>query len=213
MTSALDRLSSALGLGSDAGAILGSLDQLYRAIDAEVAEQTAGQGLPCKMGCDACCHQSVFLSAPEFLRVAAELLATRSIEERRRVVSEMRALASRFSDELEQLEQFPPGAERDEVAARVAFRCPLLGSDGRCTIYPARELNARTFGATWDHRRAEPYGCPLTVARVLELGRSVAERWADPRDARMRLARAVPGTEKVQLYPWWFEQYGRYLTE
>jgi hypothetical protein len=205
----LDRLSLALGLG-DPAPILEAMHALYLDIDRAVAAKSAGHELPCKSGCDACCHEAVFLSAPEFLFVAAHLLKSRDAGELEALLLEMRSLAARFEDELELLETLTPGAERDEVAARVKFRCPLL-SDGRCTVYPARELNARTFGLTWDALRAHPFGCELTHGRLRVLPPEIGPSLFDAREARRRLVAAVPGTERVHVYPWWFARYGDLL--
>lgn len=201
---ALARVCERLGLGSDPAPILAALDALYDDLDHQIAERARGLELPCKAGCDACCHESVFLSAPEFLAVARFLLAERSAEERARIVREMRALAEKFADELELLETIEPGEERDEVAMRVRFRCPLLGADGACTIYSARELNARTFGATFDPKQGGAYGCELTHARLRVLPDESAATLFDAREARRRLRDAVPGTARVHVYPWWF---------
>ncbi len=202
-------LSQALGLG-EPEPVLEALRGLYDEIDREVGRASAGLELPCRAGCDACCHESVFLSAPEFLMVAAHLFAHRSAAERAILIAEMRALAERFEDELDLLEILPGGDERDEVAARVKFRCPLLLADGRCGVYSARELNARTFGSTWDSARAHPFGCELTHARLAVLPPEIGPALFDARAARRLLAR-IPGTEHVQVYPFWFARYARHL--
>ena len=199
----LPELSEALGLGPDPQLILEPLQQLYSSLDRALATQAAGRELPCHEGCDACCHEAVFLSAPEVLLVMAHLLESRTLTELNQLVAQMSRLAEHFADELELLETMTPGAERDEVAARVAFRCPLLGTDGRCTVYSVRELNARTFGQSWDPQQDQAYGCGLTHQRLRVLpdqGRTLY----DSREARRRLVAAVPGTERVHVYPWWF---------
>lgn len=210
MILSLIALSEALGLGPDPQAILRPLQQLYLELDRSLASRAAGHGLPCHEGCDACCHEAVFLSAPEVLLVMAHLLEVRTLTELEQLVAQMTTLSERFADELELLETLTPGAERDEVAARVAFRCPLLGGDGRCSIYSVRELNARTFGQSWDPHGDQAYGCGLTHQRLRVLpdqGRSLY----DAREARRRLVAAVPGTERVHVYPWWFARYGALL--
>ena len=144
--------------------------------------------------------------------MAAELLATRTAAERAAIVAEMGALAERWADELELLEILPAGAERDEVAARVKFRCPLLDPTGRCSVYAARELNARTFGQSTDAARGEPYGCELTHARLRVLDAEARPHALyDARDARRRLVATVPATAQVHVYPWWFRHHGNAL--
>jgi Fe-S-cluster containining protein len=207
----LAKLSRALGLGDDPAPILERMRALYDEVDRDVAKESAGLELPCKAGCDACCHEAVFLSAPEFLVVASHLIEHRTQEELRALLAEMSVLAERFEDELLLLEELTAGSERDEVAARVKFRCPLLGADGCCTIYPARELNARTFGLTWDSARGHPFGCELTHGRLRVLPPEVGPRLFDAREARRKLVAVVPGTERVRVYPWWFARHGSLL--
>lgn len=203
----LAAVTEALGLGPDPRPILDRVHHLYAALDADLAVHSHGLDLPCRPGCDACCHESVFLSAPEYLAVVAELLATRTAPELATIDAEMRRLADRFEDELELLETIEPGPERDEVAARVKFRCPLLGAGGACTIYPARELNARTFGQSWDERAGAAYGCELTHARLRVIGEGAGARLAGARAARQRWKEGLDGTERVHVYPWWFTRY------
>lgn len=204
----VDAIARALGLGDRAAPVLDALRAVYDALDHELSVAAAGLELPCRVGCDACCHESVFVSAPEVLAVFAHLLETTTPEALGERVAQMRAIARAFEDELELLETIPAGAERDEVAARVRFRCPLLGPAGACTVYPVRELNARTFGAAWDGARQEPYGCELTAARLRVLPPEVGPRLVGARDARARLAAAFPASERVHVYPWWFDRYG-----
>lgn len=203
-----DDLARALGLGDRAAPVIAAVEALYRSLDDDLAAHAAGLDLPCRAGCDACCHESVFVSAPEVLVVFVHLLDTRTPEALAALVAQMRAIARTFEDELELLESIPPGAERDEVAARVRFRCPLLGAAGLCGIYPARELNARTFGQAWDAARGEAYGCTLTQARLAVLPPEAGPRLYDARAARARLAASFPESGVVHVYPWWFERFG-----
>ena len=198
-------LCQALGLGDDPQAVLRELEAVYQEVDEALAVGARGVALPCKEGCDACCHEAVFVSAPEVLAVGAQLWAG-PVEARRRVVDEMLALAERFEDELELLETIAGGPERDEVAARVKFRCPLLGPAGACSVYAARELNARTFGQSMDEARGAPFGCELTHARLAVLP-PPTPRLFGAREARRRLVARVPGAGFVHVYPWWFARH------
>ncbi len=202
----IEGLCRALGLGSDPEAVLAALRDVYEEVDRRVA---SALDLPCRAGCSACCHEAVFVSAPEFLAVAAAL-ASADPGRRAAVVAEMRRLADVFADELELLEGLPAGAERDEVAARIKFRCPLLAEDERCSVYAVRELNARAFGLSHDGQRGEAYGCELTHERLRVL--AVPPRsLPDARDLRRLLARRLPNTAPVHVYPWWFERYASFL--
>lgn len=215
MSSARDSLRGlcqALGLGDDPERVLAEVSEVYQRVDEAVASSADGLDLPCRAGCDACCHEAVFVSAPEFLAVAAYLLETASVAHRRTVIEEMARWAAWYEDELALLDELTPGAERDEVAARVRFRCPLLGVDGRCTVYPVRELNARTFGMSRDEARDEPYGCSLTHQRLRVLPDTATQRLAGARAARRWLVDRVRGAEAgVHVYPWWFARYGEWL--
>ncbi len=208
---ALAALSVDLGLGPDPGAVLTPLTALYAQVDAAAARGAQGLDLPCRVGCDACCHEAVFVSAPEFLAVAAFLLETESSARRATIVRCMTQLAARFEDEIAMLETFEPGPERDEVATRIKFRCPLLDGEGRCSVYPVRELNARTFGVGWDEAREAAYGCELSHARLRVLPASASVGLVRTRAARRGLRDQVPGAGPVRVYPWWFSRYGHHL--
>ncbi|MBI4817161.1 MAG: hypothetical protein HY791_12940 [Deltaproteobacteria bacterium] len=210
MSTRLDALCSALGLGPGADPILELVRALYAELDEDLEARTGDLRLPCKAGCDACCHESVFLSAPELL-LAVRSLWENGPSEVQRVTDEMCALAERFADELELLETVE-GDERDEVALRVRFRCPLLVSS-RCSIYRGRELNARTFGASLDSKHGVAYGCELTREHLVTIG-VIGERLTrlpGAREARARLAEKLPGTERAHVYPWWFQKYREWI--
>ncbi len=204
-------LCRALGLGGAPEQVLAAVDRVYRRVDAEVRRRTQGLGLPCRPGCDACCHEAVFVAAPEFLFVSAYLVENTTGQQRKAVVEAMSAVAGRFEDELCLLEALPPGTERDEVATRVRFRCPLLSASGQCSVYPARELNARTFGSTVDEHRDAPFGCELTHERLRVLPSSASRGLLGAREARRWLRDEVPGAGDVHVYPWWFSRFGAYL--
>ena len=206
-------LCRALGLGDSPGAVLVPLRGVYARVDEEVSRRTAGIGLPCRSGCDACCHEAVFVSAPEFFAVAVYLLEHEVPGRRREIVAEMTKWADVFEDELLLLEALPPGDERDEVARRVRFRCPLLDGGGRCSVYGARELNARTFGATVDEARDAPFGCGLTYDRLRVLPPSASSALLGARQARQWLREEVPGAAEVHVYPWWFSRFAQYLVD
>ena len=105
-------LARALGIESDPADVLRDV----KALDAELDACTEGLDLPCGEGCHACCHEAVFVCAPELLAVA-ELMFGWSDAARGAVIDGMLALALDFEDELEQLETLGRGPERDEVAA------------------------------------------------------------------------------------------------
>lgn len=206
----LERLAAALGLSDPPEEVVDRVRGFYAEVDAALSASDRFD-FPCKAGCDACCHESVFLSAPELLVVADQMLREWTTEERRALVAEMQRLADRFEDELLLLEELPGGAERDEVAARVRFRCPFLDSAGCCRVYRSRELNARTFGRAWDGARGHAFGCALTHDRLRVLPPEIGPSLLDARRARAELRDRVVGTEQVHVYPWWFSRYGHLL--
>ena len=208
----IEKLGSALGFLEPAQEIISRVYSVYKDIDQHIQEVTSQTNLPCKRGCDACCHESVFLSAPEFLVVSEHIMNSFEFSERESLVHQMWALADEYEDELELLEEIISGPERDEVAARIKFSCPLLSADGACRIYVARELNGRSFGHAWDSARNEAYGCELTHDHLRVLN-NPRDALIDARQARQSLVEQVPNTEKVQVYPWWFKTYGKLLLE
>jgi Fe-S-cluster containining protein len=208
----LSRLSLAMGFENPAQHIVEQVYSVYEKIDHEVQSSTKDLNLPCHRGCDACCHEAVFLCAPEFLVVCDRLFESFSSRALRSLVEQMCAVAVEYEDELELLDEIDSGPERDEVAARVKFKCPLLSSEGACQIYPARELNGRTFGHAWDSSGGHAYGCLLTHDH-LRIVDNPQGKLLDARQARMTLVNQVPLTQKVQVYPWWFRKYKRYLID
>jgi Fe-S-cluster containining protein len=198
----LDRLCRAVGLFEPSSAILRRLKAAYAAADRDVASGTDGRALPCGKGCADCCHESVFVSAPEWIGAVWALCeAEQSVQQD--ILRQMVELARRYEDEFELLESLQPGPERDEVAARVRFRCPILAADGACRIYRWRELNARTFGQAWDARRGHAFGCHRTHAQVGHQRLALVDAW----DQRARLARAFPEAGRVHVHPWWFDRF------
>ena len=207
----LVRLCEALGLGSAPELILARLRSFYDEVDARIQVSTSGLDLPCRMGCSQCCHEAVFVSAGEFFAVVFALREAQTPLEP--IVKQMQALALYFRDELELLERLAPGEERNEVAARIRFRCPLLTETEQCSVYAWRELNARTFGKTHDSQNGSPYGCEATHERLQILGQEGAARLTDARNHRRALTLVLPRTEIVQVYPWWFDRYADVLLQ
>ena len=188
-------VARALGLPANYAPVLESLRRFYFEADAALESDV---DLPCHKGCDACCHESVFVSAPEMMLII-EYLHT---QDRLTSVTEaMLRIAESFEEDFELLELLEPGAERDEVAARIKFRCPMLGDDGACTVYPVRELNGRSFGRSYDGDT--PYGCELTHERLRVLQHPPLH---DARALRRRLVAAVPEAQAVRTFPDWFQR-------
>lgn len=85
----------------------------------------------CRPGCDACCHLHVMIPPG-----VAEAIGAYLVEH----------LGSSALAELKlELEQAAATAEAAPDPTALRRRCPLLGADGRCTIYAVRPLTCRAF--------------------------------------------------------------------
>lgn len=85
----------------------------------------------CRDGCDACCHLFVAVP-PGVVPLVAEHIEANFTQE------QQAALHQRLVAAAETIEQAD-----NPLWARA--RCPLLGEDGRCTIYSVRPLACRAF--------------------------------------------------------------------
>ena len=132
---------------------------LYDAADREFARSRRihGRRITCRAGCADCCEQPFHISEPEAARIRTHLP-----ELPPDLVAALRIRARHYLAERESL-----FSERGLVESRGALLpaeqripCPAL-ADGRCTIYTARPLLCRRFGApVW--RPSEPdrlYAC------------------------------------------------------
>ncbi len=188
------RLAHAL-FGSEAGYLEAkiALLSLYAEVDAKVAETTKDLTLPCHAGCDACCHEAVFLTPLEFVVAYDYLSAHTGPAELASIVREATALYEHHQGLIDAFDVPPPGgaADHTDIARQLKFRCPLLAADGGCRIYPVRELYARLFGASFN-AQGGIYGCHLVgealVGQTLTLlnAASTAQRLSSFAHARKR---------------------------
>lgn len=106
----------------------------------------------CKRGCGWCCHQPVFLTAPEAVVVIAHLRATRTNEQ----LAGLRAeLAARLAERRTQIE--------DRRLLTAGTPCIFLDEDNACTIHDARPLICRGFLSSSAEACAERYIDPATA--------------------------------------------------
>lgn len=85
----------------------------------------------CSSGCAACCHLYVQVP-PGVARVMADHIATRFSPAERQALHDRLTTAA--------------AAARAAVEPRhLRLRCPLLGTDDRCTVYEVRPLSCRAF--------------------------------------------------------------------
>jgi uncharacterized protein len=85
----------------------------------------------CRAGCDACCHLYVMIP-PGVAEAIGDFLTERL---------DPAALGDLRVD----LERAAAAADAVADPSRLRHRCPLLGSDGLCTIYEVRPLTCRAF--------------------------------------------------------------------
>ena len=149
-----------------------ALAQLYRELDAALARTTATLDLPCKAGCDACCHQSVFLTPLEFLAAWDWLQSEVSQSELSAIVTKAIRIYRLNEAVINRLDLPAPDGEADHfsLVENLAFRCPLLAEDGRCMVHPARELYARLLEVAG--RDALVRSTPVILSRSTWLTRS-----------------------------------------
>ena len=174
------------------------LASLYRDVDAALSRTTSSLNLPCKAGCDACCHQSVFLTPLEFLAAWDWLQSEVSDDELSQVVSNALRIFRLHQGVISTLDEPPPDGELDHfsLVETLAFRCPLLSADGRCLVHPARELYARLFGGSWERQPGALYACHIVSEHLAgrELALLVSQDWARRLDQ-------LPLTHRRTVYP------------
>lgn len=191
--------------GVDLPAAFAKLGALYSELDAQLAKQTRDLDLPCHRGCDACCHESVFLTRLEFYYVWDWAQRNLSDPVRTQVVTDALALYAANRAAMEALSEPPPEGEADHfsIARTLRYRCPFLDPGGACRVYPVRELLARVFGCTFN-AQGGLYSCHL-VAQHLS-GRTVTLLSAEGTAARLR---DLPLTARRHVYPFYLhELYG-----
>lgn len=193
-------------LGFQLGDAFHQLAGLYREVDDALARTTSSLNLPCKAGCDACCHQSVFLTPLEFLAAWDWLQSEVSEDDLSEIVTRAIRIYRLHQDTLIRLDREPPDGQRDHfsLVESLAFRCPLLSSDGKCLVHPARELYARLFGGSWERSPGALYACHMVSEHLAgqELSLLVSQDWA-------RKLNQLPLTHRRTVYPAYIaELYG-----
>ena len=95
----------------------------------------------------------------------------------------------------------PPEGEADHlsIARRLRFTCPLLGDDGACSVYPARELYARMFGCSFNEDGGV-YGCELVGEHLG--GKTVTLMQVRPAALMLN---ELPMTWMRQVYPYYIQ--------
>jgi hypothetical protein len=178
---------------------------LYLEVEKRNAKNTLTLALPCRSGCDACCHESVFLTPLEFYCVWEWVQDNYSDEERSEIVRRGLELYSQNRERIAAMNAPPPEGERDHfaIAKDLRFRCPLLDDEGACLVYPVRELYARLFGSSFA-ADGGIYGCQLVGEHLA--GKEVTLLRVDLVAKELD---GLPLTGKRQVYPYYIHQlYG-----
>ncbi len=123
-----DELSQAASLADAALAAMAIADAAASAFVAHFPNQPARD---CRAGCDACCHLYVMIP-PGVAEAIGDYLIKRLDPA---ALTELRG----------ELERAAAAADALADPSRLRHRCPLLGSDGRCTIYEVRPPTCRAF--------------------------------------------------------------------
>jgi Fe-S-cluster containining protein len=100
----------------------------------------------CRRGCGWCCHQPVFVTAPEAVVIVAHLRATWSAE---RIAHLRSLLAARAAERRTQIN------DRTQLAA--GLPCVFLDEENSCTIHAARPLTCRGITSSSAEACAERY--------------------------------------------------------
>lgn len=201
----IDLDARALAEGVDLRAALARLKALYADVDERNARNTNGLDLPCGRGCDGCCHESVFLTPLEFYGAWDLLQRAYDDETLAYVVDEGLRIYEENRELIESLSAPPQDGEIDHTRAarELRFRCPMLGADGACLVYPMREMLARLFGCSFNDDGGV-YGCHLVGAHLG--GQTVRLVRARPMAMRVH---DLPLTDRQQVYPFYIHQlYG-----
>ena len=165
----IDFHSVALAVGVDLEKALNGLRELYADVDARNAQNTRDLNLPCHSGCDACCHESVFLTPLEFYG-AWDWVQT-NVEERRRIqmIEEGLAVYERNQQLIVQLNRLPQDGEpsHDELAGNSNFdaHCSKPMGDAVSTPCVSYWVGYSVAASTV---QGGVYGCHLVGATCLE---------------------------------------------
>lgn len=127
-------------------------DDLYVVVDyAAFALGRELPELPCRAGCAGCCRSKALfqVTAREWELVRRVLDAWP--EERRQALATL--VVARHARDRVELERLAAAWEQAGIGARIPVPdtlqdgCPLLGEDDMCTVYEARPLVCRAYGA------------------------------------------------------------------
>ncbi|WP_437520353.1 YkgJ family cysteine cluster protein [Sorangium sp. So ce726] len=147
-------LALSLSARTEAGAVSAAASALARAEalqGASAAAEPPERPIACKAGCATCCVSKVLVLAPEVLRIAAHLRATRSPAELAALEERVRAAdaATRGLSRLERAEAGVP--------------CPLLDERGACSIHAVRPIVCAGWSSLDAAACERHFAAPATV--------------------------------------------------
>ncbi|MDG2522580.1 YkgJ family cysteine cluster protein [Caulobacter segnis] len=106
--------------------------ELLSAVGLAYGEHFPNQrSIDCAAGCAACCHLAVATPPGVAAMIASYITAHFTDEERGALMARLRDAAAIV--------------EAADDPARLRLRCPLLGPDERCGVYPVRPISCRAF--------------------------------------------------------------------
>jgi Fe-S-cluster containining protein len=132
-----------VGVSGDPRDLYWLIDYMAFAVDRAYA------GHPCGRGCSDCCRNQLFrVSEPEWARLSEGLRAAPEAV-RAGILGRARATFGPHREVLEALAAAWTAGERPDPAWHQAAPrvCPVLGDDGRCSLYDERPAICRAFGA------------------------------------------------------------------
>ena len=203
----VDIIGVGASLGIDLSIAFKQLESIYVDVDARNAKNTAGLSLPCRRGCSECCHESVFLTPLEFFYVWDWVQKNIDDARREQMIDDGLGIYQVNKVTIDALSCNTPAAQNahDELALSLKFKCPLLGVDGACEVYPVRELLARLFGSSFN-KACGVYGCHLVGAHLA--GKKVRLLAAEATASRLQ---SLPLTARRNVYPYYIQKlYGNY---
>lgn len=182
------------------------LNEVYQALEPRLEDLQKKHSLPCHAGCSQCCHQAVFITPLEWWFMVNHIQQTKSQAYLQFVIERAETIYRDHRETIEGFLKAPNSNEYDhwDSAKQLSFQCPFL-QDDHCGIYPARSLNARLFGCSFQSPGVV-YACGLVEQALAQqtVNLLYAPKWNN------RLAE-LPLTDARQVIPYYIMvSYGNY---
>ena len=111
----------------------------------EAIDEKCGLNCTCSAGCDSCCSQLIVLSEPELLSMTPYVLKL-SLVEKDELMAKVNSLCAILSENgfsiYSPSNTFSYDAQQELQSKYFSLhlKCPLLSSDGKCSVYRTRPL-------------------------------------------------------------------------